>query len=319
MADKNTPLSTASGGFDIIGDIHGQYDALEALLGRLGYAKSGGVWRHSERKAVFVGDLIDRGPQQRKVMDTVRAMMENGSAYCILGNHEFNAISYFTKDKDGQPLRKLSTSHEDPHLGFLREVGDNSALHAEYIAWFKTLPLWIETEGLCVIHACRDEEAMNFLRENGLTADNCLTDGLVHKANQKGTQEFFAVELLCKGPEIPLPKGFTFKDKDGKIRDQIRTRWWDESAKTYRELALIADDTLPFIPDIALPQKAKAKHIAVPTIVGHYWLNSEAVPCPMSKNVVCVDYSAGKGGPLVAYRWNFGDTAFFVDRFEKTF
>lgn len=60
---------------------------------------------------------------------------------------------------------------------------------------------------------------MNFLKKNGLTADNCLTDDLVHKANQRGTQEFFAVEFLCKGPEIPLPKGYTFKDKDGNTRD----------------------------------------------------------------------------------------------------
>lgn len=116
-------------------------------------------------------------------MDTVRAMTENSSAHSILGNHEFNAISYFTKDKDDQSLRKLSISHKDPHLGFLREVGDNSALHAEYIDWFKRMPLWIETEGLCVIHVCRDEEAMNFLRENCLTADNCLTDDLVYKVN----------------------------------------------------------------------------------------------------------------------------------------
>lgn len=117
MADKNTSLSGDSGGFDIIGDIHGQYDALEALLGRLGYAKSGGVWRHSERKAIFVGDLIDRGPQQRKVMDTVRAMTENGSAYCILGNHEFNAISYFTKDKDGQAPAEIKHKPRRPALG----------------------------------------------------------------------------------------------------------------------------------------------------------------------------------------------------------
>lgn len=314
MIDDSNTLS----GYDIIGDIHGKYEALEQLLAKLGYARHGDIWWHSERKAVFVGDLIDRGPQQRKVMDTVRAMTESGSAYCILGNHEFNAVSYHTKDIDGQPLRRLSTTHEDPHLGFLREVGDNSALHAEYITWFKTLPLWLEMQGLCVIHACRDEEAMQFLRESGLTAENCLTDDLVHKANQKGTQEFLAVELLCKGPEIPLPAGYNFKDKDGKIRTQIRTRWWNEDAQTYRELALLSDDMLSSIPEIVLPQKAQAKQISVPTAVGHYWLNPLALPNPMSEKVVCVDYSAAKGGPLVAYRWNFGDTAFFADRFEKS-
>ncbi len=66
MTDKNTSLSGDSGGFDIIGDIHGQYDALEALLGRLGYAKSSGVWRHSERKAIFAGDLIAEALNREK-------------------------------------------------------------------------------------------------------------------------------------------------------------------------------------------------------------------------------------------------------------
>lgn len=120
---------------------------------------------------------------------------------------------------------------------------------------------------------------------------------------------------MCKGLEIPLPKGYIFKDKEGKTRDQIRTRWWDESVKMYCELVLIADDTLPFISDIALSQKAKAKHIAVPTIVGHYWVNLEAVPCSMSEHVVCVDCSAGESNSLVVYRWNFCDNGFYLDMF----
>lgn len=48
--------------YDIIGDVHGHASALAALLTRLGYRETRGAWRHPDRQAIFVGDLIDRGP-----------------------------------------------------------------------------------------------------------------------------------------------------------------------------------------------------------------------------------------------------------------
>ena len=48
--------------YDIIGDVHGHADALSDLLGRMGYVQSRGAFRHPSRTAVFVGNLIDRGP-----------------------------------------------------------------------------------------------------------------------------------------------------------------------------------------------------------------------------------------------------------------
>ncbi|MEG0186401.1 MAG: metallophosphoesterase, partial [Stenotrophomonas sp.] len=77
---------------DIIGDIHGQAGKLKALLKHLGYRERMGAWRHPERSARFVGDLIDRGPGQLETLDIVRRMIDAGSAEAILGNHEFNAI-----------------------------------------------------------------------------------------------------------------------------------------------------------------------------------------------------------------------------------
>ncbi len=50
---------------DIIGDIHGYADKLAALLAKMGYEKQKGGYAHPERKVLFVGDYIDRGPQMR--------------------------------------------------------------------------------------------------------------------------------------------------------------------------------------------------------------------------------------------------------------
>src|SRR5690554_2345607 len=84
--------------YDIIGDIHGYNTELKRLLTLLGYAVMDGVWQHPERKAVFVGDFVSRGPDSLGVMKIVRGMVENGTGYAILGNHELNVIGYFSLD-----------------------------------------------------------------------------------------------------------------------------------------------------------------------------------------------------------------------------
>jgi hypothetical protein len=65
---------------DLIGDIHGHADRLEALLKKLGYEKQNGAYQHPERQVVFVGDYIDRGPDSPGVVKLVRAMVDAGSA-----------------------------------------------------------------------------------------------------------------------------------------------------------------------------------------------------------------------------------------------
>ena len=78
-------LTHLTGPFDIIGDIHGCSFELEALLGKLGYTD--GV--HPDgRTAVFVGDLVDRGPDSPGVLRRVMAMVKSGNALCVPGNHE---------------------------------------------------------------------------------------------------------------------------------------------------------------------------------------------------------------------------------------
>ncbi|NJN18939.1 MAG: polynucleotide kinase-phosphatase [Oscillochloris sp.] len=79
------------GPFDIIGDIHGCYDELLALLAQLGYAPRAGdgVYAHSAgRKAIFLGDLVDRGPKTPAVLRLVMSMVAADTALCVPGNHD---------------------------------------------------------------------------------------------------------------------------------------------------------------------------------------------------------------------------------------
>ncbi len=83
------------GPFDLIGDVHGCADELEILLDKLGYARNeAGVYRHAGRTAVFVGDLVDRGPRVADVLDIAQKMVESGAALCVRGNHDDKVLRY---------------------------------------------------------------------------------------------------------------------------------------------------------------------------------------------------------------------------------
>ena len=78
-----------SGPFDVVGDVHGCGDELEELLALLGYARDPlGVYRHPSRRAVFVGDLVDRGPRVVDVLRTAMDMVAAGAAFAVPGNHD---------------------------------------------------------------------------------------------------------------------------------------------------------------------------------------------------------------------------------------
>jgi protein phosphatase len=90
-----------SGPFDIIGDIHGCYDELIALLTQLGYTSASSHGEAGDelifsppagRKAVFLGDLADRGPNSPGVLRLVMNMVEQGHAYCVPGNHDIKLL-----------------------------------------------------------------------------------------------------------------------------------------------------------------------------------------------------------------------------------
>jgi len=86
--------NSVSSGYDVIGDVHGCASQLEVLLHKLGYETgASGEYRHPERQAIFVGDLIDRGGEQLRVLEVVKAMVDAGSALIVMGNHEFNALA----------------------------------------------------------------------------------------------------------------------------------------------------------------------------------------------------------------------------------
>jgi len=302
---------------DIIGDIHGHAVQLEQLLRTLGYRHRDGAWRHSDRVAIFVGDLMDRGPGQLSTLKLIRAMTDAGSARVAMGNHEFNAIAWATPDplNDGHHLRPRhghkGEKNRRQHRAFLEEIGEDTREHKDWVKWFLELPLWIEEADFRVVHACWSPACVEKLLPH-LRSGARLTPDLVERASRQQSDAYEAIETLLKGVEVELPPDVTFKDKEGHVRTAIRTRWWNPALTTYRT-AYIGPRGVD-IPDVPIPDRKSLPEPDRPTFIGHYWLEPDAALEPASRRVACVDYSVAKNGPLVAYRFD-GEPELTADKF----
>ncbi len=289
-------------GYDVIGDVHGRADLLLNLLKQLGYRRQSGVFVHPERQAIFIGDIIDYGPQQRETLDLIQKMVEHGSAQVILGNHEFNAVAFATPDPTDSTrfLRPHSNKNRVQHKAFLSEFASQPEAYQAAIRWFKSLPLFLELSGAVFIHAAWSASLIDKLRPL-LNADNSLSEGLWLAACQRGNWQYDAFEQLLKGPEVTLPAGYFFNDKHGHQRNDIRAKWWLNTPQNYRELALVPHGQEQCIP--LLPVRDPLLGFGHSSLVfnGHYWLRGK--PAAQSNKVICTDYSGDN--KLTAYRWSF--------------
>ena len=119
---------TESGPFDIFGDIHGCYEELCELLGKLGYSvdkENCAAVPPENRRAIFLGDLCDRGPLNAEVLRLVMSMVKTGAAYCVIGNH------------DAKLLKKLRGANVQISHGLNKTVEQLSAQSDEFIAEVK--------------------------------------------------------------------------------------------------------------------------------------------------------------------------------------
>ncbi|HEX6563945.1 MAG TPA: metallophosphoesterase, partial [Chthoniobacterales bacterium] len=276
---------------------HGYANKLRQLLNRLGYEEVGGAYTHPERSAIFVGDLIDRGPAIGGVLEIVSGMVHAGSARIVMGNHEFNALGFHTPDGAGGYLRSHTEKNCGQHAATLQYFERNPGAKDRALTWFYSFPLWLDLGFARVVHATWSASTIKFLGTPYLSPR-----GLVLAAT-KGTQEYEAVDTLLKGVEAELPDRTTFTDKDGNVRHEIRVRWWlkPDPKRTIAESVFPPDPTMPETPLVTTSSWQAYSPELPPVIFGHYWLPANWPIAPITPNVICVDFSAGKGGPLVAY------------------
>ncbi len=303
-------------GYDVIGDIHGRYDKFEALMKALGYRASGkGFMPPAGRQAIFVGDLIDRGPEQIGLLSAVREMIGNGHARAVMGNHEFNAIAYVTPDLtlDGREFLRpnraatsKSLQNRRQHAAFLAQVGEGSQAHSEWIDWFRTLPLHLDLGGIRVAHAWWDADSVALIDAPDHRDDQGrLTESFIQEAHRRDSGLKSARKILTTGYEQDLPAGCFITDKEGNLHDNARLKIWKHDAKHLRDLAIIPGGDSSLLPDLTIGEvlpNGIREVTGPPIFVGHYWFNGHAQL--ESNKVAVLDWTAAHDGPLVAYRWD---------------
>jgi len=320
------------GNLDILGDIHGEIEALKKIIKSLGYDINGS---HPEgRKLVFVGDLVDRGPDSPAVIKFVKNLIDHGNAQAILGNHELNLLQ--KKAKDGAGWYFAERFAKDIKYQPFNVAQDKEV--QEIYNFLANLPLALERDDLRIVHATWDNEKINTVRRVPLGTiaqyysdfecsidKNIESSGLLKaysdeqikwdkEQSDSETQNMPFLDNTCEynlahqmgNPVRVLTSGVEKKTEtpfyaSGKWRFVERFAWWNE----------YSDD--------------------IPVVVGHFWrrfsgashdpenLFSGVAPESwhgVKNNVFCVDFSVGgrflerhKNLPLgqdtqlVALRW----------------
>ena len=255
--------------FDIVGDVHGMRQTLDALVRQLGYHQSGSQLTHpQQRRLVFVGDLLDRGPDPLGCLEWVAQVVSTGQALMVLGNHEINALHFMAGLRDDNPRTR------GQFASTLKQIDARPDRWQEAARFLATVPtrLLLDEGRLRVVHACWDEDQLDRLPVYLDTPE-------LLKRTSSGGDLLDAVEICLKGPE---EESEPFQDKDGRWHKFRRMAWWEQYP------------------------------VEAPRVVfGHYWFpwthdpSFPTAPAWMApgKNAACLDYSAGKGGPLVALRY----------------
>jgi hypothetical protein len=254
-----------AGSLDIVGDVHGELDALRELLRHLGYNAEG---THAEgRRLVFVGDLTDRGPDSPAVVALVRQLVERGSAQCVLGNHELNILLDHPKHENRWFYGQEFVDDEDTVIP--QELADETQRY-EILRFFDRLPIALERGDLRVVHACWDQRMIDIVRQatdakllyeqhHARIEDQIAARGdLDPTAQTLLHQNENPVKLLTSGPEEFCAEPVL---RAGKMRHERRVPWWN----AYRDTGCV---------------------------VGHYAMPETADRD--ARSVFCVDYGVGK-------------------------
>lgn len=303
---------------DLIGDVHGCATTLRQLLEQLGYRYQRGAYRHPQRHAVFIGDLIDRGNYIRECLHLVQDMVAAGSAHCLIGNHEYNALVYSTAIDRGEGAEYLR-SHTPGHTRQLRATLDQFAAYPEewqaFIGWFRELLIYIETDTFRAVHACWDNALLRTLKRQGIQ-DFSEIDFLA-KTVERGTFEWQVADRLLRGTSLLLPDEQTLVGSDGLERRAYRTKFWVAEPQTHGDVEFQPDPIPRHIAEQTLTDQEKERlryygRDQKPLFVGHYWQSGR--PKPVCDNIACLDYSAVRRGKLVAYRMD-GEQILQPDKF----
>jgi len=169
------------GPFDLIGDVHGCARELDLLLVRMGWeAHRDGAWTHPEgRTAVFLGDVVDRGPDICRAMKRVTAMNAAGTALFVPGNHDERFVGFLM---GGEPPADYGLEDTLDQLERLGEAERSDLIEAFLRMYMEAPPyLWLDGGRLAAVHGGIEERMLG--RFDQEVWQYCLMGKLAEDAN----------------------------------------------------------------------------------------------------------------------------------------
>ena len=317
MTSATPPIAPLfEGPLDIVGDVHGEVEVLESLLSYLGYDAQGDS--ADGRRLVFLGDLIDRGPDSPAVVDKVMSLVGNGKAQCLMGNHELNILL-------NRPLPGNGWLIQPNHLenpGEFRSRPVDPEKLQDYLQFFSSLPLALENESLRLTHACWHAQSVAQLREPAYS-ELSITD-LYRRFDDAALQEIHASGLQAALDDEVRQYGVALEDPEWQARllpahakaEVLRHMWNPVRVLTTSE---VRAGPKPFF-IVGLWRMIERTRWwdyyddDIPVVIGHFWRRFSAASERISgifgrdvfegipthawmgkrKNVYCVDYSVGQ-------------------------
>ncbi len=310
------------GPIDIVGDVHGEYDALVRLLKLLGYDSDG--THELGHRLVFLGDLVDRGHDSPAVLEFVMRLVDTGRAQCILGNHELNILSGRYGHGNGWLLSPPAGVEAETY----RSMPASPERRRAYLDFLESLPVALENRSLRVVHACWDDEAVDALHGVQQRVD-LAKPGTVSSIHD----EFEVASLALVDHDELLQAALTVErlqfDMGVKVSD------WDPiplPAHSAAELAVQHANPMTVL-TAGLARSATLPYFgagrwrftertpwwnsyrgSAPVVIGHFWREFGALEgerfgvfgqdvlagvashdwMGLCRNVYCVDYSVGK-------------------------
>lgn len=307
----NTPIiqSLPTGSLDIIGDVHGEWEALHQLLYHLGYTES--AQHPNGRKLVFVGDLCDRGPDSPAILEWIQEMRSAERVWCVLGNHELNLITHSPKDGSGWYFtnRRQDEALYAPWQCATPEQKDR--IYHSILDW----PIILYRDDLRIVHASWHAESIEKLYQTNLPNvlaqyhywEQQFTHTIQHTDWYDGylkEQEIYQRDLESSHAHIPpLPYTAHYEALRSNF-NPIRTITSGIEAVTAQPF--FASGRWRFTNRIAWWNDY---HDDIPVIIGHYWRHWHQHPYPKHRKslfpknsqawmgcnntVFCLDYSIG--------------------------
>lgn len=305
----------AAGPLDIVGDVHGELEALHALMQHLGYDHDG---QHRDgRHLVFVGDLCDRGPDSPGVIELVQRLCSAGQAQCVLGNHELSVLRGDQKTGNGW---FFADNKDQSHKDFRHCRAASADQREQFGSFIASLPLTLSRDDLRVVHAAWHPASLLALAADAGTQSLTGIYDKYEESSEQWAKESGLMDAAIAGyralgkqlnnehADVPLLQAIGRKDEHFQMNNPVRVL--TSGVEQLAGRTFYAGGKWRMVDRVAWWGDY---HDQTPVIFGHYWRWSDhEVPSSHSRgepdlfrglaanrwlgpraNAFCVDFSVG--------------------------